>query len=174
MKRILSALILAAGLSTAAQAEKFATAELIDNDGKAVGKIGLAQTKSEGVWLNIDIQKLPAGAHAFHIHETGKCEGDFKSAGGHFDPTDNKHGAMTEGGDHAGDLPNIHVSDNGSLKQEVFAKAVTLEKGVGNSLFDEDGSAFVIHAGADDYESQPSGAAGARIACGVIKESVGD
>lgn len=130
--------------------------------------VALRDTATNGVWLNVSIESLPAGTHAFHIHETGKCEGDFKSAGGHFAPAGNKHGILVKGGSHAGDMPNIHVPADGSLNIEVFAPDVTLDKGAENSLFDADGSAIVIHEGIDDYKSQPSGDAGARIACGVV------
>jgi Cu-Zn family superoxide dismutase len=68
---------------------------------------------------------------------------------------------------HAGDLPNLYVPENGKLKVDVFAAAVTLGKGK-NSLFDADGSSLVIHAGPDDCKTDPAGDAGARIACGVV------
>ncbi len=74
-----------------------------------------------------------------------------------------------EGGPHPGDMPNIHVPGSGTLTQEVLNDNVSLREGDKGYLLDDDGSAIVIHAGADDYESQPSGAAGDRIACGVIE-----
>jgi superoxide dismutase, Cu-Zn family len=151
-----------------AQSDMTASAKLQDGSGNAVGTVALRQTLNDGVWLNAKFDKLPPGSHAFHIHETGKCEGDFKSAGGHYAPEAKKHGVLADGGAHAGDLPNIHVPDSGVLNMEIFVPAVTLKAGAPNTLFDEDGSAFVVHEGVDDYTSQPSGDAGARIACGVI------
>ncbi|WAP68107.1 superoxide dismutase family protein [Jiella pelagia] len=119
-----------------------------------------------GVLIEADLQNLPDGTHGFHIHETGTCEGDFTSAGGHYNPGDREHGYMSENGPHAGDMPNI-VAANGSAKVSVFNSKVTMTGGEA-PLDDEDGSALMIHSGADDYASQPSGDAGSRIACGVI------
>lgn len=162
-------LALPAGGAAAAVA---ANAKLVDKDGKPVGTVALRQTASQGVWLNLIIDKLPPGPHAFHVHETGKCEGDFKSAGGHFNPDGKKHGVLDQSGPHAGDLPNIHVPDDGRLTVEFFAPHISLEKGAKNSVFDADGSALVVHEHIDDYKSQPAGEAGGRIACGVISGGI--
>jgi len=143
-----------------------AHAELHNEQGQKVGAVTLEQTP-HGVLMSMDLQGLPAGEHAFHIHEVGKCEPPFKSAGGHFNPTHKQHGIKNPKGMHAGDLPNISVPETGKLKFDAFATAVTLGEGP-NSLFDADGSSIVIHAGADDYKSDPAGDAGARIACGVV------
>src|SRR5215472_12387289 len=91
----------------------------------------------------------------------------FLSAGPHFNPTNEKHG-MLSGHGHAGDMPNLHVPQNGELSVEVLNTAVTLEKGKPNSLFHPDGTAVVVHEGVDDYKSDPAGNAGNRLACGVI------
>jgi len=143
-----------------------AHADLRNAQGQKVGAATLEQTP-HGVLITVDLQGLPPGTHAFHIHAVGKCDPPFKSAGGHFNPTHKHHGILNPAGMHAGDLPNIYVPENGKLKFDVFATAVTLGKGP-NSLFDADGSSLVIHAGADDYKSDPAGDAGARLACGVI------
>jgi Cu-Zn family superoxide dismutase len=92
---------------------------------------------------------------------------EFTSAGGHFNPTEEQHGWNNPQGYHAGDLPNAHVQDDGVLAVEYFTDSVTLGEGE-SSIFDDDGSAIVMHEGADDYQTDPAGAAGARIACGVI------
>jgi len=115
------------------------------------------------------VKGLPAGEHAFHIHAVGKCEPPFDSAGGHFNPAQHKHGIMAGEG-HAGDMPNLFVPASGELTVEILNTNVTLAKGKPNSLFDADGSAVVIHAGPDDYKSDPAGNAGGRIACGVVSE----
>jgi len=141
-----------------------ATAVLMDPDGKEVGKVTLTAVPT-GVLLDADLTALPPGDHAFHIHEFGKCEApDFKSAGGHFNPEEDEHGLMNTAGPHAGDMPNIHVPENGKLHIEVLNQMVNLSRG----LLDKDGSAIVIHEGADDYVSDPAGHAGDRVACGVI------
>ena len=92
------------------------------------------------------------------------------SFGPHFNPSNHKHGMMAGEG-HAGDMPNLYIPQSGELSVEVLNSAVSLEKGKPNSLFDNDGSALVIHAKADDYKTDPAGNAGDRIACGVIQQS---
>ena len=144
-----------------------ANATLADKQGNTVGLIKLTEIP-HGVLIKAELYNMPPGVHAFHIHSTGKCEPPFKSAGGHFNPRGKVHGILNKKGPHAGDLPNIYVGDDGKLTFEVIADKVTLGKGK-NSLHDDDGSALLIHAGPDDYTSDPAGNAGPRIACGVIK-----
>jgi superoxide dismutase, Cu-Zn family len=148
------------------QAADTASAVLKDADGKDVGRATLTDTPS-GVLIRLDLTSAPAGDHAFHIHAVGKCEPpDFKSAGPHFNPDKTKHGLENPEGPHAGDMPNIHVPADGTLSIEVLNVDVSLSGD--SALLDEDGSALVLHAGPDDYLTDPAGDAGARIACGVI------
>src|SRR5262249_30652315 len=97
----------------------------------------------------------------------GKCEPPFESAGAHFNPGMHKHGGLSGGG-HAGDLPNPHVPDRGALEGEMITTTGTPQKSKPKYLLAGDGSSLVIHANADDYQSDPSGNSGSRIACGVI------
>lgn len=172
--------LLCAGLGTGAthssqaQSMRTAVAKLQNSGGQEIGVVSLRQPQDRGVWLNASFDKLPPGPHAFHIHETGRCEGDFKSAGGHFAPDGKRHGVLVQGGPHAGDLPNIHVPGDGTLNQEIFVEGVSLDKGAPNTLFDADGSSLIVHERIDDYKSQPSGDAGARIACGVVTTQLAD
>ncbi|WP_085993936.1 superoxide dismutase family protein [Oceanobacillus senegalensis] len=143
--------------------------DLKNAEGDKVAQASLVETDS-GVNIALKGNNLPPGVHGFHIHENGLCEApDFKSAGGHFNPFGKKHGFDHPEGRHAGDLENIEVANNGDIYTEVRADLVTLEKNKRNSLLKEGGTALVIHSEADDYKSQPSGNAGSRIACGVIK-----
>ena len=150
-----------------AQAGATAHATLKDAQGKTLGEATLHEAEN-GVLLSVNLENVPAGTHAFHIHTTGKCDPpDFTTAGGHFAPGNTKHGLMAPGGPHAGDMPNVHVPADGKLSFETLDTNVTIGPGP-KSLFDADGSALVLHATADDYKSDPSGNAGGRIACGVI------
>ena len=167
MKLIMTTAIalLAAVSSASAQSGK---ATLKSADGKEVGAAELSQTP-HGVLVRLTVKGVPAGEHAFHIHQTGKCEPPFTTAGGHFNPGGKKHGVMVSDGPHAGDMPNLHIPADGSLVVEVLNAAVTLEKDKPNSLFKPEGTALVIHAGKDDYKTDPTGDAGGRIACGVVE-----
>jgi Cu-Zn family superoxide dismutase len=160
-----ASLLALAALPAAAQSAK---ATLKNAEGKEVGRAALTQTPA-GVLIRLTVKGLPAGDRAFHIHSVGKCEPPFTTAGGHFNPGGRKHGLMAADGHHAGDLPNLHVPAGGELIVEVLNPAVTLEKGKANSLFGPQGTALVIHAGKDDYKTDPTGDAGGRIACGVVE-----
>jgi Cu-Zn family superoxide dismutase len=159
------ALLAFTSLPAAAQSAK---ATLKNAEGKDVGTAELTQT-AHGVLIKLTISGLPAGERAFHVHGVGKCEPPFTSAGGHFNPDKKKHGMMAKDGHHAGDMPNLHIPASGVLQVEVLNSAITLEKGKPNSLFGPDGTALIIHAGKDDYKSDPTGEAGGRVACGVIQ-----
>jgi Cu-Zn family superoxide dismutase len=144
-----------------------AKATIKDAQGQTLGDATLRETPN-GVLLSVNLQNVPAGTHAFHIHTTGLCEAPtFMSAGGHFAPGGTHHGLLAQAMPHAGDLPNLHVAADGKLSFEVLAANVTLAPGP-RSLFDADGSALVLHAMADDYVTDPAGNAGARIACGTV------
>jgi superoxide dismutase, Cu-Zn family len=153
-------------LASPALAVDKASAVLKDASGKEVGSATLTSTPS-GTLLNLTLTATPPGVHALHIHAVGKCDPpDFKSAGPHFNPDQTKHGMMNAEGPHAGDLPNLHVPADGKLEVEFLDPGVSLSQEA--ALLDADGSAIVIHAGADDYKTDPAGNAGDRIACGVI------
>ncbi len=151
-------------LSPAAAHAADAMARLHDRDGRDVGQVLLTETP-HGTLLHATLRGMPPGAHAFHVHATGACIPPFTSAGGHFNPTGTGHGLMDDDGMHAGDMPNIHVAADGTLELEVLNTALALD----DALFDADGAAIVVHAGPDDYATNPAGAAGPRIACGVIE-----
>lgn len=165
------AVLATAGAPTlAAQEPSTARARLVDAGGDVVGTARLHRTSGDGVLIRLRVDGVAPGVHAFHIHETGLCEPPgFESAGDHYSPRGRRHGFLDPRGPHAGDLPNLHVPASGELVVELLADDVTLAPGTPNTLFDDDGSALVVHADADDYVSQPAGGAGDRIACGVIR-----
>lgn len=144
-----------------------ASADMRSPDGSSLGTVTFNQTPSGYLHLIVEMQGLPPGPHGFHVHETGSCEDDFKSAGGHY-AGGKDHGVQAQNGPHAGDFPNVHVGQDGILKVEFFTERLSLDEGGQNPLMDADGSAVVIHGKQDDYASQPSGEAGDRIACGVV------
>lgn len=147
---------------------KLATS-ILNSEGKGMGTVEFTETK-RGVKIRLILSGLEPGEKAVHFHEIGKCDAPkFTTAGAHFNPSDKEHGFDNPKGYHAGDLPNLVIPKSGTIDFEIVTSNVTLEKGQKNSLLDEDGSALVIHAGPDDYVTDPSGNSGDRIACGIIE-----
>lgn len=143
-----------------------AAASMSGPDGAAMGRVELTQGPN-GVLISADVYGLSPGPHGFHIHSVGACSPDFSAAGGHFAPDGEGHGFMHADGHHAGDLPNIHAGADGSARVDHFTSKLTLAPDGDTSLFDEDGSAVIIHAMPDSYGADPG--AGDRAACGVIE-----
>jgi Cu-Zn family superoxide dismutase len=137
-----------------------ARATLKDSGGRELGTLTLTDTPS-GVKLSGDLTGLPDGEHAIHLHAVGQCDPTFDAAGGHWNPTARDHGR------HLGDLPNLTVRD-GRAEVNATTPGGTLRGE--HPLLDGDGAAVIVHANPDDYQSQPAGNAGGRIACGVVGE----
>ena len=159
--------------------EWLASAELLGADGEVAGSVIVTELafpdegdRALGVWASV--RALEPGFHGFHIHATGSCEPDaedpFSSAGGHLDPEGVAHGG------HAGDLPSLRARDDGIALAYFIIDAFSVDE-----LLDADGSAFVVHAGRDNFGNIPerygvaddatlgTGDAGPRVACGVIR-----
>ena len=142
--------------------------------GSTIGAVEILAIKGGGVEVKVEVSGLTPGTHAMHFHEFGRCDGpDYKSAGGHYNPAGASHGQV-EGGSHAGDMMNIEVGADGTGTFDVTNMKVSLKTGSLPTLMDDDGTALIIHGGADDYRSQPSGAAGPRVACAVIPSTRAD
>jgi Cu-Zn family superoxide dismutase len=145
---------------------------LIDASGDAVG-LATFSADADGVTVRLLIEGLTPGEHAWHLHEFGVCEpgGDepFISAGEHWNPTNQPHGAPDAAEHHVGDFGNLVASADGLAEVEITTTDFTFEAGV-TSIFDEDGTSIVVHEGVDDLTSHPSGNSGPRYACGVVAE----
>ena len=117
-----------------------------------------------GIKIVADVEGLTEGKHGFHIHEYGDCSNpDGTSAGGHFNPDNKKHGAPTDTERHVGDLGNLDAGPDGRAHYERVDNVISFSGE--HSII---GRGIIVHAGEDDLTSQPTGAAGARVACGVI------
>ena len=151
-----------------------AAAALESPSGDAIGTVTFLQAPT-GVLVMADVKGLAPGGHAFIIHEVGSCTPDFDAAGDHFNPTEAQHGfihaawKLGESGEgHGGDLPNIYAASDGSARADFFTVGITLDVGPRNSVFDDDGSAIIVHEKPDAYGEHESDT-GNRLACGVIR-----
>jgi superoxide dismutase, Cu-Zn family len=152
-----------------AAGHKSAHADIMNGQGTKIGSARISAV-GDGIKISVKVSGLTPGDHGIHIHNVGKCEGpDFKTAGGHFNPTSAHHGIHNaqDPKPHLGDLANLTVDASGNGKATFTVSGVTLGDGT-NSLFHDGGTAIVIHAKADDLMSDPSGNSGDRVACGVI------
>ena len=142
--------------------ERQVAARLVDATGADKGTATIAV--AGGVMrLLLDVHDMPPGTHGLHLHAVGRCDAPgFETAGPHWNPTARMHGINNPQGKHAGDFKNVIVGRDG--------KGSTSADVPGDfaALIDEDGAAIVIHAGADDYKTDPSGNSGGRIACGAF------
>jgi len=157
--------MLAAGCASVPPAAPSAEARLQPTQGHtARGVVSFAQ-KGDEVVVTALFSGLTPGDHGFHIHEKGDCSApDATSAGGHFNPGDDKHGNPHKGEHHAGDLPMLKADANGNASLTTTVSGITLGKGEANIL----GRAVIVHAAPDDFKTQPTGNSGARVACGII------
>lgn len=152
-------------LSTTKAPKPEYSVSLQGQDESTVGGALVSKTP-KGLLLMVDIYNLPEGWHSIHFHGKGDCSDHsdhFKKSGGHAAKEGQEHGYFSANGPHSGDLPNFYVGKDKRAKFHMYTTDMTHEQ-----LADEDGTALVIHAKADDYASQPAGEAGDRLACGVV------
>ena len=143
-----------------------ASAQLTATKGNAVsGEVQFVQ-KGDKVLVSGEVRGLkPNGEHGFHIHDKGDCSsGDGMGTGGHFNPDGKAHGAHAHNVHHVGDLPSLKADASGTARLSFESTALTLGSGASDVL----GRGLIVHRDADDYQTQPTGNSGPRVACGVI------
>ena len=160
--------LLVGALPQAVLAADFAVAEIVDAEAKVVGAAQFEQAPG-GVIMDVKLAGLAPGWHGIHLHGTGSCSPDFKAAKGHINPPAKQHGLRNPDGPDNGDLPNLHVTADGTAAAQFYTTRVSINPGgAAPALLDEDGSAVVVHDNPDDHFTQPIGGAGGRIGCGVV------
>jgi superoxide dismutase, Cu-Zn family len=144
-----------------------ATAALRTAAGEARGQATVTQA-GDGISVRVEAMNMAPGTYAAHIHTTGRCDPPaFESAGGHWNPTSQQHGRENPQGPHKGDLPNLTIAAGGRGVVEFTIPGASVTGG-STAMLDSDGAAMMIHEKPDDYRTDPSGDAGARIACGTF------
>lgn len=162
--------LLAAGCASNPKSDsatgRSARAVIEARSGSAVTGSAVFTEKKGSVHVAIDVSGAPEGTHAVHLHEKGDCSApDATSAGGHFNPTSSEHGAPNASPHHAGDFGNLTVGKDGKGHVELDSAMLTVTAGP-NSVQDR---AVIVHAKEDDLKTQPTGNAGGRIGCGVVR-----
>ncbi len=165
---IVAAIILAAGCQRAGDGngEALASAKLQSGGGNPAGT-AVFLPSGDGIVLVLNLIGLPPGIHAIHLHSVGRCDAPtFESAGPHLNPMGKLHGAQNPAGAHMGDLPNINVDAGGRASTTIQVAASPASFGA--ELGDADKASIVVHAGPDDFRTDPGGNSGDRIACGAL------
>lgn len=154
-----------------------ASAELTDAQGNVIGDVNLTSPAAGDAFVTVQVGLSPdaglaPGEYALHVHQVGTCSPTFDAAGDHLNPEGAQHGLLNPSGPHVGDLPNVVVGQDGTTTYAVSTKLLTLEPG--GSVFDDDGSAIILHVQGDDYITDPSGESGDPLACGVMQQESGN
>ncbi len=159
--------LVACGTSAPKATAAAARATLEARSGSTVsGWATFTELDGGGVRVVVHVEKAPPGTHGLHIHDKGDCsDPEAKSAGGHFNPGAMEHAGPMDERHHAGDLGNIEVKADGTGNLEISSKMLTVTEGPHSVV----GRAVIFHEKADDLKTQPTGNAGGRLACGVIR-----
>lgn len=159
--------LIAIGCATQGIAQT-ATATLTPTAGNTAAGTVVFTQKGDKVTVTAKVSGLAPGGHGFHVHEKGDCSAaDATSSGGHFNPTGKPHGDPAAPDHHAGDMPMLQADASGNATLTADLDGIRIGGGATGIV----GKAIVVHAGADDYRTQPAGNSGARVACGVISKS---
>jgi Cu-Zn family superoxide dismutase len=171
MKMFASALIgatLLSGCSVFMPVTPIAVADVKPTQGSTVSGTTSFVQRNGQILVDARIKGLTPGLHGFHIHENGDCSApDAMSAGGHFNPSQQAHGAPGAGAHHGGDFGNVTADAEGNVAftASLPVTSVSLARNGSNSIV---GRSVVVHADPDDLVSQPAGNSGKRLACGII------
>ncbi|MCC5879907.1 MAG: superoxide dismutase family protein [Idiomarina sp.] len=173
MKRFLSVLIPTLALTAcggqnptvAESGVELFTSTIVPTEGNSAEGVVTFRRTGDGIAVVAHIEGLePNTRHGFHIHQYGDCTAsDGSSAGGHFNPTGERHGGRHDDERHVGDLGNLESNDSGVASLEYIDDRLSMD-----GRYTILGRGVIVHAQADDYETQPTGDAGGRIGCGVI------
>lgn len=131
----------------------------------ASGTVDFREMADGSVEVRVRLTGVPEGVHGFHVHENGSCADSGNAAGGHFNPAGAPHGAPSDPAHHAGDFGNVTADPQGVVNSTFTTRSVTVAPGPRSVV----GRAVILHANPDDLQTQPTGDAGGRIACGVVQ-----
>ena len=168
MKKLALLVVLVLVLSACATANRpmaMATLRPTGSGSAAQGTVHFQELRDGAVEVEVHITGAPAGTRGFHVHEFGSCADSGNAAGGHFNPTSMPHGSPDAVSHHAGDFGNVEVTPSGEGHTTFTTRSITVSEGPRSVV----GKAIILHAGRDDLTTQPTGNAGARIACGVAE-----
>ncbi len=167
---LLSLLVITAMACASARRGPMAMASLQPTSGStARGTVHFQELADGSVEVQVDLTGVPPGVHGFHIHDKGDCGDNGNAAGGHFNPTNMPHASPDAASHHAGDFGNVTAGDSSEIHTRFTTRSITVHEGMTSVV----GHAVILHANPDDLTSQPTGNAGARIACGVAQMMTG-